>query len=545
MTGYDSIASFKKGFKNPVPLIVNLTALRAFIFPTVLTLGFVSISLLDPIQQNIRLLLSFLGTGVVLLVWCALLFLFARIRNRTFKLKIVLRSQHYLQSLAQGTVLLYWGWYWGDVYDSAYLIASQVVFAYVFDMLLSWGRRDAYTLGFGPVPVILSINLFLWFRPDWFYLQFLLVAVGFSAKELIRWNKDGQSVHIFNPSSFALAVFSIGLLLTGMSDITRGQEIAVTQFYPPHMYVVLFLVSLPGQLLFGVATMTMSAVVSAYLFGIIFFLVTGTYFFFDSYIPIAIFLGMHLLFTDPSTAPKTELGRIFFGILYGLSSVILYDLLSRAGLPAFYDKLLQVPVLNLSINLIDRIARSKQLNVFNPERIGRLMTKHQRNFAYVSIWGLVFLSLSITQGVGDRHPGQWLPFWQQACSSQMEHIETGSSDNEGVRPSACGYLTQLQSMFCYRGSGWACNELGVLQISRESNPIEATFAFEDGCELGFEVACQNLPKVKDGMAELERSAPLLDDYPIILRGSKGPIEYQNSLELYNLACKQGWPDTCE
>ena len=87
------------------------------------------------------------------------------------------------------------------------------MFAYAFDALLAWSRRDTYTFGFGPFPIIFSTNLFLWFKPDWFYLQFLLVAVGFAAKELIRWNKDGRRVHIFNPSSFTLAVFSLALLL--------------------------------------------------------------------------------------------------------------------------------------------------------------------------------------------------------------------------------------------------------------------------------------------------------------------------------------------
>ncbi len=57
----------------------------------------------------------------------------------------------------------------------------------------------------GPFPVIFSINLFLWFKPDWFYFQFLMVALGFAAKELIRWDKDGRRAHIFNPSSFPLA----------------------------------------------------------------------------------------------------------------------------------------------------------------------------------------------------------------------------------------------------------------------------------------------------------------------------------------------------
>jgi len=53
---------------------------------------------------------------------------------------------------------------------------------------------------------------------------------------------DGRQAHIFNPSSFTLAVFSLALLLTGKSELTRGQDIASTQFYPPHIYLMLFLV---------------------------------------------------------------------------------------------------------------------------------------------------------------------------------------------------------------------------------------------------------------------------------------------------------------
>src|SRR5256885_16065051 len=104
--------------------------------------------------------------------------------------------------------------------------------------------------------------------------------------------------------------------MTGMSDAPFGREIAFTQFYPPHMYLFLFLIGLPGQFFFGVTTMTMSAAVSTYLFGLAYFAATGTYYFFDSYIPIAVFLGMHLLFTDPSPSPRTEPGREMFGVVY-------------------------------------------------------------------------------------------------------------------------------------------------------------------------------------------------------------------------------------
>src|SRR5207247_8986969 len=133
---------------------------------------------------------------------------------------IILLKQHYLQACAQGSVLLYWGWYWRQVYAAAPLIVAQLVFAYAVDILLTWSRRDTYTLGFGPFPIIFSINLFLWFKPDWFYLQFLMVAVGFAAKELIRWNKKGKPAHIFNPSSFPLGLFSLALILTGTTNMT-------------------------------------------------------------------------------------------------------------------------------------------------------------------------------------------------------------------------------------------------------------------------------------------------------------------------------------
>ena len=38
--------------------------------------------------------------------------------------------------------------------------------------------------------------------------------------------------------------------------------------------------------------------------------IAGIYFFYDSDIPIAVFLGLPLLFNDPSTSPRTESGRI-------------------------------------------------------------------------------------------------------------------------------------------------------------------------------------------------------------------------------------------
>jgi hypothetical protein len=338
-------------------------------------------------------------------------------------------------------------------------------------------------------------------------------------------------VHIFNPSSFPLAVFSLALLATGKSGITWGQDIASTQFYPPHMYLMLFLIGLPGQFFFGVTLMTMSAVVSVWLFGRLYFAATGIYFFYDSYIPIAVFLGMHLLFTDPSTSPRTGAGRIIYGSLYGLSTVALYEILGRAGMPTFYDKLLQVPLLNLSVKGIDRVARFAGLGSAVPN-------SRQRNLAWITVWAIVFTGLSITQGVGDSHPGQWLPFWRKAC--------------DDGRAYACPYLADLQANYCNRGSGWACNEEGRLDIRlsrsgedlRRQSPADALAPFQRGCELGFAAACANLNTLTHGGA-LAQASPSLRDYPIILQGSKGEIREREPSKLYALACREGWTAVCD
>jgi hypothetical protein len=503
--------------------------------PAALAVALAALALLDNVTRNPTVQRTLVTAAVIILVWNAVLIVRAR---RPFTVNLHLRPQHYIQACAQGLVLLYWGWYWRPVYDAVPLIAAQLFFAYAFDLLVGWSRRGIYTLGFGPVPVIFSINLFLWFKPEWFYLQLAMVAAGFAAKELIRWNRDNRPVHIFNPSSFPLAVISLVLILTGASDMTRGQDIAISQFYPPQMYFLLFLVALPGQLLFGVASMTLSAVLTTYLFGVAYFAVTGTYFFYDSYVPISVFLGMHLLFTDPSTSPRTELGRVIFGVLYGLSAVALYRLLGAAGVPTFYDKLLQVPLLNLSVRLLDRVSRSRWLRVMDPARVGRSLTLRERHVAYLSLWVVVFALLSATQGVGDRHPGQWLPFWDRACKED--------------RPRACAYLATLQSILCTAGSGWACNEAAIFQRERTpsghgeipSNVAPATTSFERGCRLGFVPACRNAALNPTGSRRFERAPPTLPDYPIVLRGSKGPIIDRSPAALFARACEQGWPDTC-
>jgi hypothetical protein len=102
----------------------------------------------------------------------------------------------------------------------------------------------------------------------------------------------------------------------------------------------------------------------------------------------------------------------------------------------------------------------------------------------------------------------------------------------------------MEAGFCRQGSGWACNEFGLIQMERDIEGPGAIAAFEDGCAAGFGVACVNINRARDGPARLAEARPRVEDLPILLRGSKAPITERQPEVLYARACSQGWPDTC-
>jgi hypothetical protein len=147
----------------------------------------------------------------------------------------------------------------------------------------------------------------------------------------------------------------------------------------------------------------------------------------------------------------------------------------------------------------------------------------------MSAWALVFAVMTAAQGVGDRHPGQWIPFWQRACQEDRAY--------------ACRYLAQLHTTYCRAASGWSCNELGILQADKEMDRPAAFASMQRGCELGFQPACANVTTLTSG-GPLVTGPPALEDLPILLRGSKGPITDRSFASLYARACDQGWPGSC-
>jgi hypothetical protein len=256
---------------------------------------------------------------------------------------------------------------------------------------------------------------------------------------------------------------------------------------------------------------------------------TGVPYFLDSEIPAAVFLGLHLLITDPSTSPRTPMGKLLFGILYGLGVFGLYTLLGMLGAPTFYDKLLCVPLLNLSVIAIDNTVRSinsdSLTNVWKQSWFGG-----RGNLAHMGIWIVVFIAMSALGKMDGRHTGDSVPFWEQACA-------------EG-RSNSCARVEQLYATYCNDNAAWACNELGAFYREgqyTEANEQMALTYFSQACELKFQAGCVNL---LDGTS-VARSEPKELDLRLMLREGGLNLMQLSSGELYARACEHNWAFACE
>jgi len=501
----------------------------AFLFPLLFTGALFAVSLLPRIQSTPRLAGSFWTAGVGLLVWLAIVVVRARRDGAPGLLSFEARPQHYVQMMCHLTVYGYWGWHWPPVYAYAPLLAGQLCFAYAFDMLLAWTRREAYRPGFGPVPIVFSTNLFLWFRDDWFAFQFVLLTVGFLGKAFVKWEREGRRVHIFNPSAFSLALFSLVLLATGTTSLTWAQEINTTFSLGPQIYLVLFSVGLVVMYFFSVTTVTASAAATLFGASALYGAVTGVPYFIDSEIPAAVFLGLHLLVTDPSTSPRTPFGRVIFGVLYGLGVVALYALLGAMGLPTFYDKLLCVPLLNLMVPAIDRFVAN-----LGPRpvlaRLGLAGPIGQHNLAHMGAWVVFFAAMTTLGATDGMHRGDALPFWTQACAEN--------------RPQACERLLRIEASYCTDNAGWACNEVGRHYLDGRLVPADEERAlayFSRACEGRFQPGCVNL---LDPSAPVQTD-PRVFDLRLLLREGGLNLQEMPEPDLFARACRHGWAFACD
>jgi TPR repeat protein len=483
-------------------------------------------------------------------IWAALVVLLLMLANTHYQVarrggsiryEFVPVKAHYVQLAMHSAIYVYWGLYWSRVYYYLPLLAIQVIFLYAFDMLLCWSRRDNWTLGFGTFPIVMSTNLFLWFKDDWFWLQLTLLAVAALGKEFIRWTRNGKMTHIFNPSAFALFICSVGLLLTGATRITWLVEIAETLRRPPNIYLELFLLGIVVQALFSVTLVTLSAAVVLYGLNLLYTSHTGIYWFTNTNISASLFIGIHLLITDPATSPRTAGGKVIFGALYGAGAFTTYGVLYRLGLPVYYDKLLCVPALNLAVPVLDRIhaiisASLRRLKL-SPPHLARL------NPVHIAVWALVFGVMLSTGFLSHQHPGQSTEFWRTACA------------NKGSRNS-CGPWVGGLGVNCRGGLAADCTTLGEILSSGRvgwTDGITAGKALGRGCDLGSPTACTRLTEFMAGNGRDEITAACQHGdgvacsvlASVFQAGKAVPQDRRRALELFEQGCIRGSPAACD
>jgi hypothetical protein len=456
---------------------------RLSILPPMLIAALFAFALIPAARDNARLFYSIIAAAAGLSLWGAILLAVKRGSGRVFGVEIAIAKAHYVQAGVQLAILAYWGWYWPRAYPELPLIAAQLVFFYALDALLAWSRGRVWRLGFGPMPIVISTNLLLWFKHDWYIFQFLLLTTGALAKQFITWNREGRRRHIFNPSAFAQSMFAIVLIATGTSnELTWGREIAAS-FETPYMLLVIFLGGLVVQYLFHVTLMTLAATATLLLFNLAYTEVTGVYYFVTANIVAPIFLGLHLLVTDPATSPRTNLGRVLFGSLYGLGFCALFRILDSYQLALFWDKLLPVPILNLCVPMIDRICRAGAVGRLN-RRWETWLSAHRMNLAHMTVWIALFAGMWFAGFIQAPHPGNTVLFWKRALA-------------EGKPNAGNSFVMAVGALAKGSGSADAYNELGLICVDGtvpdvKRNDAKALKYFDQACELGSIDGCANL-----------------------------------------------------
>eukprot|EP00913_Durusdinium_trenchii_P008891 g8357.t1 len=358
---------------------------------------------------------SIAGGAGVLIVWQLALFSSVASPSRDLRVEWNFRRPHCVQALLQICLYLYWGLYWEGVWNYAPLIVVQLIFAYAFEMALSWSRYRVWRLGLGPFPIVLSINLFLWFRAEYFYCAFLLLAVTFLSKEFIRWTRNGRRTHIFNPSALPLACASIVLLATGGLGITYGGDIVLSFGLPPNLYEVIFLLGLVVQLLFLTTYVTLGAVLAQWGLFHLSAIALGSP---TNPIPIevAVFLGLTLLVTDPSTTPRTRMGGFLFGVTYGILVFAAFVALRMMGQPSWIDKILMVPVVNLLAPALDRVGTAYHNWAAGRRWVPRIAGER---FVLAGMYAAIFVALLPALKEPDQRPDPLPPATADGMSSAL------------------------------------------------------------------------------------------------------------------------------
>ena len=278
-----------------------------------------------------------------------------------------IKTTHWLPALLQTLLFTYWGLWWPGLATWLPFLAAQIAFGYTLDAAMQWRKWRTIRWGFGPLPIVLSTNLFLQFPLNQFHWQLLAIAVALLSRDLIR--RGGR--HVLNPSAFGVAV--VGVLELAFVTAWTPADVALRFWLPPNMTEVILLLALVVQFRLRPVLCTIGGALGLALV----YRWTGHPVWTPSWGPIT--LALALLITDPATSPRTGPGRLLFGLFIGTCMGLLDMGLDLAGANDYYGKLLPIPLANALVPWFDA----------QGERLGARWSAPlapRWNLAHVAIW---------------------------------------------------------------------------------------------------------------------------------------------------------------
>lgn len=292
------------------------------------------------------------------------------LRSRPVTVSFAWNPKQLVQIAAQSTVLCYWALYFPGVAARWPFLLLQLGFTLAADFVCNWAFRGRLTAGSAVLPIVISINFFLWFDASNFGEGLAVFALAVLSKGLWRWKHDPER-HIFNPSAIAVAIAGVYYFLSG-----KDTFIALDGFLglPPNMAEVVMLAGLLVQVAYDTGFTTLAALWTILIANLV-TPVTGIHQ--PSPFQVQTLIGITLFITDPKTTPRRALGRTLFGMTFGFLFVAWY-LFSGwlMGNESYFTKVFAIPFANLLVPALERLAARlpERFSVFRWSPSPRLIT---------------------------------------------------------------------------------------------------------------------------------------------------------------------------
>ena len=286
-------------------------------------------------------------------------------------------------------IFTFWGFFSSAVAKHFPLIIHQIAYVYLFYFVCCMLFNRPFVMSLSLIPMIFSINLFMWFYNDYFLFQYVLISLAILAKMFLTREVNGKRSHIFNPSAIVLMVVTVVVLALPNKDLVYGPQIGSMWLGLPHFDAFIFLLACitlwtPNRYLISIGAVGLIILGDWY---------AETYLGMRLFAELArgsVLLGCTLLITDPATSPENKYGQLLFGIAYGLSISIAFTIFSAMGWNTYYDKLFFVCLLNFFSPQFEKWGQSIQEKLAQFKSLSFLSIVESRKFLlivyFVFIW---------------------------------------------------------------------------------------------------------------------------------------------------------------